>query len=61
MNEAINATQKMIKTQVDAQRILMMGIPFSEYQRVYKDTNENIDGYEANGFRREKECFNCFS
>lgn len=45
MNEAINATQKMIETQVDAQRILRTGIPFSEYQRVYKDTNENIDGY----------------
>lgn len=45
MKEAINATQKMIETQVDAQRILMTGIPFSEYQRVYKDTNENIDSY----------------
>lgn len=45
MNEAINATKKMIEAQVDAQKIMMMGIPFSEYQRVYKDTNENIDGY----------------
>ena len=44
MNEAINATKKMIEAQVDAQKIMMMGIPFSEYQRVYKDTNENIDG-----------------
>lgn len=45
MEEALNATKRMINIQIEAQKILMTGIPFSEYQRVYKDTNENIDGY----------------
>ena len=45
MKEAIDATKDIITKQVEAQKIFMFGVPFSEYQRVYKETNENIDGY----------------
>ena len=45
MNCALEATKIMIENQVNAGRIYNFGEPFSEYQRVYKSTNENIHGY----------------
>ena len=45
MFDAIEAAKKLLDTQVDAGKVHMFGMPFSEYQKVYKATNENIDGY----------------
>ena len=45
MTNALEATKEMIKTQVDVGKICFLGIPFSEYQKVYRSTNENIHGY----------------
>lgn len=45
MNEDIKATQMMIERQVENGKIFSFGIPFSEYQKVYAETNENIKGY----------------
>lgn len=45
MSEAIKATQTMIEKQVKEGKVFMFGVPFSEYQRVYAGTNENINGY----------------
>lgn len=45
MEEAILATKNMIEKQVNAGKPFMFGTPFSEYQKVYAATNENIFGY----------------
>ncbi len=45
MNNALEATKTIINTQVEAGKIFFFGIPFSEYQKVYRYTNENIHGY----------------
>ena len=45
MKEDLEATKKLIEIQVKSGYVHMFGIPFSEYQKVYKDTNENIGGY----------------
>lgn len=45
MNETIERTKKIIKEQVDANKIFMSGEAFSKYQKVYFNTNENIKGY----------------
>ncbi len=45
MEEAIEITKKNIKKQVDSNKFLMEGLPFSKYQRVYLSTNENIKEY----------------
>lgn len=45
MNEDIKATQMMIEKQVENGKVFSFGIPFSKYQKVYAETNENIKGY----------------
>ena len=45
MCDCINETKNIVKKQIDEQKVTMFGIPFSEYQKVYASTNENIYGY----------------
>ena len=41
----ISGVKNIIDRQVNAGKIYVFGRPFSEWQKVYKETNENINGY----------------
>ena len=45
MNKAIKGAKKLIEQQVYENRISVFGNKFSEYQKAYFWTNENINGY----------------
>lgn len=45
MRNCINGAKSLLDTQIDAGKILYSGIAFSEYQKVYFSTNENIKEY----------------
>lgn len=45
MKEAVRGAKVLIERQVMYGKAYMFGFPFSEYQRVYTVTNENIKGY----------------
>ncbi len=45
MKEAVKGAKALIEKQVMYGKAYMFGVPFSEYQRVYTVTNENIKGY----------------
>lgn len=45
MENAINATKDMILRQVEDNKCSFIGEPFTQYQKVYFSTNENIKGY----------------
>ena len=52
--EDIEATKKIIEKQVSNNKIFNFGIPFSEYQKVYATTNENINAYINPSFVQDK-------
>lgn len=43
--DALNGVKNIIDRQLNAGKVYIFGRPFSEFQKVYKETNENINGY----------------